>query len=392
VHAPVTAQALQELGVWLGYSLVAITIASSFDKGDLARLGQAVIVATLFYNCAALLAPILGMLLGGHAVDIVDVSLGYDNQRFLNHVQTVALPLAAAALHQQRDSRAWLVAGWAALLGGFCLLYLTGGRGTFVGLLAAALLSPLWLGRSTWPCIRPLALSALGGFALFHLLFEQLPDALDLMPAQNLAERAGASGSVSARLLLWVVAKGYIIESPWLGIGPMHFAHWPNWEAAHPHNVFLQIGAEWGLPMLALLVVGVAAGMVRLTQAVRLASHDDKLVGGLLMIACVAVLVDGCVSGNFVMPVSQMWIAVCAGATAHWLRHTHSSPSTTPLTRSGGEVLTARLMAAVLVATQVLQLALMANDLASIEEILQKASALSGNNHFSPRFWVNGWF
>jgi O-antigen ligase len=392
LHAPIVTKAFQEFGVWLGCGFVAITIASSFDEGDAVRLGQVVVVATLSYNCAALLVPILGLLLDGYAMDIVELPLGYDNRRFLNHVQTVALPLTAAYFHQLNQSKRWALAAWLALVAGFALLYLTGGRGTFLGLAVGVLLSPLWLGRSCWPGVRPLVFSAGAGYLIYAMMFTHLSNPSGSAGQPDLAGRAMESGTVRTRLLLAWLSVEYIKESPWLGVGPMHFAHWPNWAAAHPHNVFLQVGAEWGLPMLALLLIAATVGLAKLLRTIRRSSvQEGKLVGGLLGVTCVAVLVDGCVSGNFVMPVSQLWIAVCAGAAAHWQRHTR--PGATAIAQSScTRASPAKLLAAALVTTQVLQLVLVTTDLASLDEILQRARILSGSTHASPRFWVNGWF
>ena len=391
-HAPVPLKAVEELAVWLGCVAIAITFACAINVLDVRRLGQAVLAAVLFYNSIALLIPVGGMLLGSYPVNVSELPLGYENRRFFNHVQTVAIPLTVVALFQLRRSKLWPVVAWASLITGFTLLFLTGGRGTFVGLAAAVLLSPAWLGRSTWHGVRPLLLATLGGYFAYLILFVYLPDTLNLANGQELTQRATEVGSIQARLLLWQVAVNYIDESPWLGIGPMHFAHRLNWEAAHPHNIYLQIGAEWGLPMLALLLVGVFAGLSTLVRTTRkVVDVQDKLVGGALAMAFVAVLVDGCVSGNFVMPVSQIWIAAGVGGVAGWVR-ANAQAQHPVVEATAFASITVRLLSFALVLIQLLQVGLVAHELPSSDEMLRRFEALSGNDHLSPRFWVNGWF
>lgn len=86
----------------------------------------------------------------------------------------------------------------------------------------------------------------------------------------------------SSRTVLWWRAWELVAAHPFLGVGPLHFAH--DSAAlnlpAHPHNWVMQIGAEWGLP---------------------------------------ALLVDGLLSGLIVMPVSQLLIVLYGAGYRRWL-------------------------------------------------------------------------
>ena len=276
------------------------------------------------------------------------------------------------------------------------MLFFSGGRGTTIGIAGGAILSVLWLRRS---CLRAVVRFALWGACglLLHLaLFVAMPAVLNLQPAPTLADRAVESGSVVARLLLWTLCVNSVAESPWLGIGPMHFAHWPNWEAAHPHNIYFQIAAEWGTPMLCMVTAGTIYMLRHLGIAVRRAeSSAERNVGSMLMLSCIAALLDGCFSGNFVMPVSQVWIATSAGmGVGFWFRQrslvrTTSPDFNIPRNKRG---IGRRLLAVVLCGALLVHLTILGRELIDYSALLQRAQERSGNAHTSPRFWSNGWF
>lgn len=388
-QAPVADRALQELCLVLG--LISLAAATSNSDADVRFGERAVIVATLLYGSLAL--GILGLgVLGGYAPNFEELGLGYINRRFFNHVQTVALPLVVVTFHRPNIGGVWRVAIWLCLVSGFALLFFLGGRGTFVGIVGASLLSVLWMGRLMWRCIRPLALGILAGFFVYMLLFVWSPIWLGRPVITDLAARIQDGGSVSARLELWKLALGFVRESPWLGIGPMHFAHRIHPDAAHPHNIYLQLAAEWGLPLAVLLLTGAGVALLQFAKIV-CATKDssERRVGGSLLIACIAILLDGMVSGNFVMPVSQVWIAVCAGMALHWVRRHTPSEARVPM-RATDRTWPRLVCASLLSAGAFVQLVLLFRDAWFLEDVLERAAALSVNDYLNPRFWSNGWF
>lgn len=394
--APVTTKALQELTLWIGLATVSFMVACFVQRYGFHGIGRTVITATLVVNVVALLTLCLGMFASHQAPDFDNIDLGYVNRRFFNHVQTVALPLCGMAIHGLSPSRRWAWAGRAAIVSGFALLLFSGGRGTTVGIAGGTILSALWLRRSCLKAITRFVLWGAGGLLAHLVLFVIAPVALDLQPAPALAQRAVESGSVVARLLLWTLCVNSAAESPWVGIGPMHFAHWPNWEAAHPHNIYFQIAAEWGVPMLCMMTAGVIYMLRRLVIAVRNAESSKKRnVGCMLMIACIAALLDGCFSGNFVMPVSQVWIATCVGmGIGFWFIQRGLARSNSPdcITPRSETVIGRRLLAFVLCGAVFIHVTILGHELVVYSALLQRAQELSGNAHTSPRFWSNGWF
>jgi O-antigen ligase len=125
---------------------------------------------------------------------------------------------------------------------------------------------------------------------------------------------------------LWRRAFELIIQHPLLGVGPMHFAHNAHdlQIGAHPHDWLLQIASEWGLPALACLLAALGLGLRALARAGRRVDARDgvnQAVFAALLLAAVAILVDGLVSGLFVMPQSQLAIALVLGCEMGWVRY-----------------------------------------------------------------------
>lgn len=387
-RSPAIAYAAQELALFVGLAAVSLAIASAGTSLNAQTIGRSIVTATLTQNL--LILVVLGVgLISGAADPIEGLDLGYDNRRFFNHVQTIALPLTSLIFHQASSSRAWIIAGWVTLITGFSLLWLSGGRGTFLGIAVATLLLPIFIGQLAWRSILPLTLSAVIGYVTYLLLFVQLPSAIGIDSGIGLTQRATEIST--ARIYLWKLAAIYIEESPWFGVGPMHFAHRPNLKGAHPHNIFLQIAAEWGLPMLALLVLGALTALRRMMQVIRsTSSPNEKCIGGTLFIACIAALLDGLVSGNFVMPVSQVWIAICAGLAARWTQH--APPIDHKQLRGTATALTNRVYAAFLGAMMATQVVLLLSDVLSLDALLIHSNGLSISDRLSPRFWIDGWF
>ncbi len=253
----------------------------------------------------------------------------YSNYRFFNHVQTVTIPLllAAAVVGPRRYGlRRW--AG-AALVLEFCLLFFTGGRATMLALGIAAAVVAVAFRQAARAWLVRLGVAAVAGGGLYLILFNAVPIAMGLPRdffATDVIARSEA-GVGGPREYLWRLAWQYIRESPLLGIGPMHYAHRVNLEAAHPHNVYLQLAAEWGVPFAVLVVAIAAMGWFRLLRKARASTTDEERALGLSLVAAgAAIAVDGMFSGNFVMPMSQLWIAFAIGLALAYARQT-SAPS-----------------------------------------------------------------
>jgi O-antigen ligase len=272
--------------------------------------------------------------------ETIDFTPGFSNIRHLNHVQTVALPLLAL-LHVLASGRPrWrtLAIGAAAIW--WTVLIVTGGRGTMLGLFAGSCVVMALRRRAALRLLRSMATAALMGALVYLVFFWLLPRAMGLPPFGEATDVVGRTleDPINGRHRLWACALDLIRWHPWLGVGPLHFAHYAQFlgDAAHPHNWMLQIGSEWGVPALTMLCIALVLAARGLILAGSRLQADD--IGNQAQLATwiltgTAILVDGMVSGNIVMPQSQLTIALYLGCAVGWTlsfsRQPVNSPGTT---------------------------------------------------------------
>jgi len=387
--APNPGMAFREVGVFTGMVVIALVVALyTKPRWETHALVSAAAAA---YVAVILTLMTIGFALG-QPLNRAELFVGYDNYRFFNHVQSAALPLAIlAATWLPQGSRSRKLA-WFAAAGGFALLFAVVGRGTILGLVVGAVVVATVFGRPAFELLKNLVLAALLGLLLFLLMFWLLP-LLTGAGAEFPDGYYGARmGSVEARFYLWQIALSDIAQSPWLGIGPMHYANAPNGEAAHPHNIYLQIAAEWGLPMLILLVAFGALALHSMARRVRSCNDVAQRTCGIgLWFACLAIAIDGLVSGNFVMPVSQVWIAFTLGWAMAW--YASQAPSDSRLALCPTSVMGARRLVAVgLLASQLGLLWHAWPEIRNLEEHVSQAMERVPSPTMNPRFWSHGWF
>lgn len=247
--------------------------------------------------------------------------VGFDNYRSFNYLQTISLPMlglmAARMPDRGRQFFWWLITAlW------WMLLFVSAGRGTFVGLTVAIALAWCALRKAAGAWCRAILLAGLAGLVAYLFFYAAIPLLMGLEPFGlffTTAERT-VENPTSGRMLLWVRALEMIRENPWLGAGPVHFAHFGRdlQLGSSPHNWPLQIGSEWGIPALFLLSCMLALALFKLWQLRKIiaAKNQDTLTAWL--VTGLAILVDGLVSGLIVMPTSQLWIALYVGCAWGW--------------------------------------------------------------------------
>lgn len=118
------------------------------------------------------------------------------------------------------------------------------------------------------------------------------------------AEAEDRDASASSRLDLWMNCLDLMSKRPLTGVGPEHFGyHAPEygWEAGkEAHNLWLQTGAELGIPGLALMVAFFGLTVLRLWRiAGRFGRSDEPWLPGLAA-ATTAGLIGFSFAGVFV--------------------------------------------------------------------------------------------
>lgn len=339
----------------------------------------------------------------GQQPDPQDLIVGFDNYRFFNHAQTISLPLIGFLAIRRLKSGApayfnptyWFIT----LLLWWMLTFVSAGRGTFTGVWFGMLLVLALHPRKAWPWFRTMSLSCASGLAAYLFFYWLVPYLYGLEPFGfflDVAHRTAADPG-SGRWPLWQRATELILSHPWLGVGPLHFAHYSQdlEIAAHPHNAPLQIAAEWGLPALVALSALVLAGIRALLSAGRAvlpADFRNQALFSAFAATGVSIIVDSMVSGLIVMPASQLWIVLYLGCAWGWAvsqitpvkprRPTISSPIRYALL--GGFL--------ILIGLHANGLWPELSDLPGHETRSKTLGFYTERSHFTPRVWRAGYF
>jgi O-antigen ligase len=392
IAAPNIDAAGRELALLIGMVGVALVVAKYARSAQgTAVITMTIVVASALYAGLVLMLCVLA-LVDRETLERYDIFVGYVNVRFFNHVQTAMLPLLAIASSRVLGRERLAGLAMCALAMNFSLLMFSLSRATSLGLALGGAVSLLLFGRAALPLVCRLALGALLGAMLYAIVFVVLPWLTGTQFSVFAAEGVAGLTTDHSRGMLWRLTERQITQSPWLGIGPMHYAHELNPKAAHPHNIYLQVAAEWGLPMLVLLLGLAGRALVRFTRSIlATVDYQQAVVGIGLFTAAVAVAVDGAFSGNFVMPVSQVWLAVLFGWVAAWMQ-ANTVPGSAAAVRAAPRWLSMG-MALLLCFSQAWLCWSSLHDLRYQNGQVRLNSASTAiEGRLAPRFWSFGWF
>ncbi|RMH69330.1 MAG: O-antigen ligase domain-containing protein [Bacteroidetes bacterium] len=309
-----------------------------------------------------------------------EAALGFSHRRFFNQMQTWTLPLLLWSLVQARRSGPGVRMGLFAMAACWWMLVLaSGGRGTLLALLGGlALLAMLFRGKAG-PWLRAGGGTALTGLVLYVLLYALLGDNGYSLFERNLARDSG-------RLYFWREALRLTADQPWLGVGPMHYAHWGHGITfAHPHNAVMQWLSEWGVPATLIAVGLIGWGMLAWLRHARYAVRhrpEERGITIALTWALAAGAAHALLSGIVVMPVSQMLMVVVVG----WALGCYQPPHRPHRASARAH----RLLAAT-VALALLAVGLgVAPDLPGLPHRKEIYTDWTGSYDLRPRYWQQG--
>ncbi len=377
LRADFPAAALQELALCLGLGAIVWVFHGLARAGDERGVLRCVVATTAAY--AGVVFALFGSaLLAGEPLNARALAIGFDNPRFLNHVQTLLLPLLVLSAATESDLR-WRWLARLTAMAQVAIVALDLARATSLAWLAAFVV--LWL-LGERRMVREALRIVMAGLMLGAAAFWVLPMVLGGSWHASFASPAEL-GKAHSRDYLWALAWQQFSQAPVLGAGPMHYAATPNDKAAHPHNLYLQLLAEVGLPASLVAMGLLLLPIVRAIRLRRTGGGGDTLLLG-FMAAAIAALVDALFSGNFVMPLSQLWIAVTWGLLTGVLARQ-------PMLQAG-----VQLRCWMLVPLLVSQLALCVAAWQQLQHTPPRlrpespAPSISGEA-FRPRFWRSGW-
>lgn len=238
--------------------------------------------------------------------ETIDLFPAYLTPRFFSQWQTWTLPLLgipAALLSKSRVASRTAVAVVASCW--WAIAFLSGGRGTLLSLAFAATCVVLAGGVPARRWLRSQAAVVAAGAAGAGALALVFPT---VVAATSTIGRF-LSADDSGRLALWGSAVRLAAESPITGIGPQHYAYAAGHDVAHPHNLLLQVAAEWGLPAAAALLVVLAFALRALSRGLSDAGQtSDEIIRTVryaLATSFLAALAHSFLSGLAIMPLSQ---------------------------------------------------------------------------------------
>lgn len=237
----------------------------------------------------------------------------FSNRRVFGQMASIVIPLLAYGVLSNTCARITkrflfvLLAVW------WMLVIASGTRGSWVALgLAAAILALInWRVSAGWLKVQSFALIA--GLSLFLGLFVWLPGWLGGVAV--IENRMLDIATLSNREILWGEAWKQIQLHPWFGVGPMHLAATHNGVGAHPHNMVLQLAAEWGLPAAAALLFVIGRALLRLLKKLRNTHELDNPLLVCLAGSLLAAIAQAMVDGVIVIPYIQLCLVFVAGWT-----------------------------------------------------------------------------
>lgn len=376
--------ALTEVASFVSCGAIAVAFALARRQGGQSLDRALVVFVVLLCLIKSIQYTYAGALAFINADRTLDPDLllsGFSNKRFYGQFQTFTLPLLALPLLSPTLSRSVKTAVFALLCAWWLIAIGGGTRGTWLGIgTAGVVLAVLGPWGRRWLAWQLAAM--LGGLLLYWLVFKVLADYLGIEIANAASDRL--TTTLSGRGPIWWQAWHMLVERPWLGFGPMHFADIANSIAAHPHQAILQWASEWGVPSaLCVAVLAWRAGWatVGVLRERALSVEPADLLRLCLFAALVGALVQSMVDGVIVMPNSQVWLALVVG----WLMASHvwRTPQTGQLPLAWGAWTVLGLLAVGLL------IVIAVRDVPHIARAQQQYLD-SHANMLQPRFWAQG--
>ncbi|WP_175545566.1 O-antigen ligase family protein [Chitinimonas taiwanensis] len=383
--------AILEVSVWLTLCLLAVGIARwRSGQPDVDRWLILFFLAAVVGNTLTFFDEYLSALIFNSFVSDAKMFPGYGNIRVFNHIQTLLIPACLFADRCMPRGRYYYVLFIVISALWMSLAIITGARATLLAVVVSALICGVAFGVQGRAYLSRLTVFLVAGFLMWLVLYGLLPWALHGEMAFSYPMlRSG----LSTRDVLWNKAFDLAMAHPWIGVGPMHFASYPNPVASGPHNFLLQLLSEWGVPATLLffsfIVLLIFKQYVCTRNAVR-QERKDAWLDIVIFATILAWLVDSLFSDSMTMPGPQLWLAVLLGWS--WGRNYDLLDSTTGVSLGGVLRWTLITGCAAVAALFISLVSVLPQNLSSIYKSQRiYLQDIPKYRHFSYRFWRQGW-
>jgi len=305
--------------------------------------------------------------------------VSFSNVRFFSQYQAYTLPILVIPLITFNLPLRWRTVTLILLAFWWALHFATGTRSVWVALIITTLFLLIFLkDRARQWLIWQLVGMLIGG--IFYLAFDYLTLDNSLYGLGSITKRGLDD---NGRWPLWLNAFEMIKNHPLLGIGPMHFAFNNFTIAAHPHNSTLHIAAEYGLPAVLIAVYLVVALLKKaVVWCIKPTYSENPQINIALTASLVCGLCDSLLSGNIIMPHSQMMLFMIGG----WLIGRNQA---TDLISIELQPLQSKGRTLVLVTVVLAALTIQLNGVQSYYSYM-KRTQFSVPEYAHPRFWNDG--
>ena len=370
---------------WSVYCLMAVLILSARSGCPSTVDTTAALVAAIVPGAyvTGVMANYVSALLLNFPIGADTLLVGFSNPRFPAQLQVLTIPLLPLAM-QRAPSSFWR-AGLAVVAALWWMCFIGSGSRTGWIAIGVAAFAVCFFGSEGRRWLKWQVVFALSGALLWALLFHALPTLLS-HPAMPETGRFANFASMDARWALWRLSIDAALSHPLLGLGPMHFSYIDNGLSAHPHNFWLQLAAEWGLPATLLIGFAALALIVGLWRSVKRETElSSRRLGVAVLAAVVAWGVGTLSDGYMVIPTSQAMSTAVLMLAVMWLR----------LSEPDAPRVTGRFVS--IVATAFCGIAIAVIAVLPLTEFGQPARreqtwrAEHPGQFLWPRFWQQGW-
>ncbi len=324
-------QSLLELGLFglLFFSLFSVASIQHKLKHHFHKIILTFLLLTAILQIATAAGGYIAALVEPVELLPYELLLNFSNPRFFNQLQSWTLPLIVLPIilfrHKENYYKYFYIGiatGW------WLLLYVSGGRGTLLGIIVALIFAGLVYKTCARPFLKWHLICATSAFLLYALLFYVIPAFGHSDTKAMLEFSAFTYAGSSGRSAIWLTSWKALQSDYLFGIGPMNFAcAATSPAAAHPHNALIQIAVEWGLPaaliVFFLFAWGTWGWVKKSTKHLRRATgSDDQLISIALFTTLITAAVHALFSGIIVMPHSQVMMVLVLG----WMLGIHLPP------------------------------------------------------------------